>query len=66
VSDAPEIPPQIVDAARHVLARDGLAEATLKGISAAAGVSWMTLRRHGVSKDGVMRALAERIEADYR
>jgi AcrR family transcriptional regulator len=63
---APEIPPHIVDAARHVLAEDGLAAATLERISAAAGVSRMTLHRHGLSKDDILRALGERLEGDYR
>jgi len=66
VSSEPEVPPHIVDAARHVLARDGLAAATLERISAAAGVSRMTLHRHGVSKVVILRALAQQLEADYR
>jgi AcrR family transcriptional regulator len=66
VSESPAVPPHIVDAARHVLAEDGLAAATLERISAAAGVSRMTLHRHGVSKADILRALAERLEADYR
>jgi AcrR family transcriptional regulator len=61
-----EVPPHIVDAARHVLAEDGLAAATLERISAAAGVSRMTLYRRGVSKQDILRAIAERLEADYR
>jgi AcrR family transcriptional regulator len=60
------IPPHIVDAARHVLAQDGLAAATLERISAAAGVSRMTLHRHGVSKQDILREIAARLEADYR
>jgi len=66
VSAEAEIPPHIVDAARHVLAEDGLAAATLERISEAAGVSRMTLHRRGVSKQGILIALAERLEADYR
>jgi AcrR family transcriptional regulator len=66
VSAEPEIPTHIVDAARHVLAEDGLAAATLERISAAAGVSRMTLHRHGVSKEGILRALAGGLEVDYR
>lgn len=61
-----DVPPHIVDAARHVLARDGLAAATLERISAAAGVSRMTLHRRGVSKQDILAALSERLEADYR
>jgi AcrR family transcriptional regulator len=66
VSAAPEVPPHIVDAARHVLAQDGLAAATLERISAAAGVSRMTLHRRGLSKNDILRAIAEQLEADYR
>src|SRR5690348_12001388 len=65
-SSGPAVPPHIVDAASHVLAQDGLAAATLERISAAAGVSRMTLHRHGVSKQDILRALTERLEADYR
>lgn len=64
--ERPPVPPHIVDGARHVLAQDGLAAATLERISAAAGVSRMTLHRHGLSKGDILRALAERLEADYR
>lgn len=60
------VPPHIVDAARHVLAQDGLAAATLERISAAAGVSRMTLHRRGVSKDDILVALGERLADDYR
>jgi AcrR family transcriptional regulator len=49
-----------------VLAQDGLAAATLERISAAAGVSRMTLHRHGVSKADILGALAARLETDYR
>ena len=65
-SPGPAVPPHIVDAASHVLAQDGLAAATLERISAAAGVSRMTLHRRGVSKQDILRALTERLEADYR
>jgi AcrR family transcriptional regulator len=66
VSSSSDVPPHIVDAARQVLARDGLAAATLERISAAAGVSRMTLHRHGVSKQGILEALAQALEDDYR
>jgi AcrR family transcriptional regulator len=65
-SGAAEVPPHIVEAAGHVLAEDGLAAATLERISAAAGVSRMTLHRRGVSKGDIVRALAQRLEADCR
>ncbi len=61
-----EVPAHIVDAARHVLAEDGLEAATLERISAAAGVSRMTLHRRGVSKRDILRALAEQFETDHR
>jgi AcrR family transcriptional regulator len=66
VTEPEPIPPHIVDAARHVLAQDGLAAATLERISAAAGVSRMTLHRHGVSKEDILRELAVRLGDDYR
>jgi AcrR family transcriptional regulator len=65
-SAGPSVPPHIVDAARHVLAQDGLAAATLERISAAAGVSRMTLHRRGVTKPDILRALAEHFEAEHR
>jgi AcrR family transcriptional regulator len=61
-----QVPPHIVEAARQMLATDGLEAATLERISAAAGVSRMTLHRHGVSKRDILRALAAQFEADHR
>ncbi len=61
-----EVPTHIVEAARHVLAQDGLAAATLERISAAAGVSRMTLHRRGLSKADIVRAIGRRLEHDYR
>ncbi len=61
-----DVPPHIVDAARHVLAQDGLAAATLERISTAAGVSRMTLHRRGVSKADILRAIVAELERDYR
>jgi AcrR family transcriptional regulator len=55
-----------VEAARHVLARDGLAAATLERISSAAGISRMTLHRRGVSKADILQAIARALEQDYR
>jgi AcrR family transcriptional regulator len=66
VSTEAQIPPHIVDAARHVLAQDGLEAATLERISEAAGVSRMTLHRRGVSKERILSALAEQLEDEYR
>jgi AcrR family transcriptional regulator len=66
MTDRLEIPTHIVDAAQQVLAQDGLAAATLERISSAAGVSRMTLHRRGLSKDDIFRAIAQRLESDYR
>jgi AcrR family transcriptional regulator len=60
------VPPHLVEAARQVLARDGLAAATLERISAAAGVSRMTLHRRGISRGHILHAIARRLEHDYR
>jgi AcrR family transcriptional regulator len=60
------VPPHVVEAARHVLARDGLAAATLERISTAAGVSRMTLHRRGLSRGDILQAIARRLEHDYR
>jgi AcrR family transcriptional regulator len=49
-----------------VLARDGLAAATLERISAEAGVSRMTLHRRGLSRGDILQAIARRLEHDYR
>jgi AcrR family transcriptional regulator len=66
VPDEVRVPPHIVDAARHVLAQDGLAAATLERISAAAGISRMTLHRRGLSKRDILRAVAEQFESEHR
>ena len=64
--DQPEVPAHIVEAARHVMASDGLAAATLERISAAAGVSRMTLHRRGLSKADIVGAIGRQLERDYR
>ena len=66
MSDSPEVPPRVLEAARHVLAEDGLAAATLERISTEAGISRMTLHRRGLSRRDILRAIAERLEHDYR
>jgi AcrR family transcriptional regulator len=63
---AQAVAPHIVDAARHVLAQDGLAAATLERISAAAGISRMTLHRHGVTKQDILRAVADGLASEHR
>jgi AcrR family transcriptional regulator len=62
----PAVPPHVVEAGRHVLARDGPAAATLERISAAAGVSRMTLHRRGLSKANILQAIGQQVERDYR
>ncbi len=49
-----------------MLAQDGLAAATLERISAAAGVSRMTLHRRGVTKEDILHTLAAQLELAYR
>jgi AcrR family transcriptional regulator len=61
-----EVAAKVIDAARFVLAEDGPAGATLERIAAAAGVSRMTLHRHGVTKADIIRALGERFEAEHK
>ena len=61
-----QVAPKVIDAARFVLAEDGQAAATLVRIAAAAGVSRMTLHRHGVTKADIIRALGERFEAEHK
>jgi AcrR family transcriptional regulator len=61
-----EVAPKVIDAARFVLAEDGPAGATLERIAAAAGVSRMTLHRHGVTKADIIRALGDRFEAEHK
>jgi AcrR family transcriptional regulator len=61
-----QVAPNVVDAARFVLAEDGPAGATLERIAAAAGVSRMTLHRQGVTKADIIRALGERFEAEHK
>lgn len=57
---------RLVTGARDVLAERGWPEATLERIATAAGVSRMTLHRHGVGRGDVLGLLAARLEADYR
>lgn len=57
---------RVVGGARRVLAERGWADATLERIAVEAGVSRMTLHRHGVGRDDVLALLAARLEEDYR
>ena len=56
----------LVDAAAQALARHGFEGATLERIAAEAGVSRVTLYRHGVTRDELLAALAARAADQYR
>ena len=58
--------PALLDAAHRAIERHGWHDATLERIAAEAGVSRMTLHRHQVSREGVLRGLAERLERQHR
>jgi AcrR family transcriptional regulator len=52
--------------AHRAIERYGWQQATLERIATEAGVSRMTLHRRGVTREGLLGALAERLEAAYR
>jgi AcrR family transcriptional regulator len=52
---------RLTDAARGVLQEHGLAGATLERIAGAAGMSRMTLHRHGVGRPEILAALVEQM-----
>src|SRR5919108_3398890 len=52
--------------AHRAIERWGYQQATLERIAAGAGVSRMTLHRRGVTREGLLGALAERLEDEYR
>jgi AcrR family transcriptional regulator len=56
----------ILAGARRALERHGWPDTTLERIAAEAGTSRMTLHRHGVTREGILAALGERLEAQYR
>lgn len=56
----------VLEGAREAIARHGWRNATLQRIADAAGVSRMTLHRHGITRAGILAALAERLEEAYR
>jgi AcrR family transcriptional regulator len=63
---AEEVEPRLVDAAHRAIERHGWRDATLARIAEEAGVSRMTLHRHKVSREAVLRALVERLEHEHR
>ena len=56
----------LLDAATAAFRKHGFAGATIERIAAEAGVSRVTLHRRGVTKDGLLAALAERGAERYR
>jgi AcrR family transcriptional regulator len=61
-----ELDARLVDGARRAVERHGWDGLTLQRLADEAGVSRMTLHRRGVSRELVLGALAERLEAEYR
>jgi AcrR family transcriptional regulator len=57
---------RLLDAARRALEQHGYAGATLERIATEAGLSRVTLHRHGVTKSGLLAELVERAGEDYR
>ena len=60
------ISPAVLAAAARVFATHGYAGATLERIAAEAGISRVTLHRHGVTKDGLLAGLVAHATEDYR
>ena len=56
----------VLDGARRAFERHGWEAATLDRIAAEAGVSRMTLHRRGVTRAGLLAALAEQLEQEHR
>jgi len=57
---------RVLDAGRQTLRKFGYGGATIERIAHEAGVSRVTLHRRGVTKDGLLAALAERAIEQYR
>jgi AcrR family transcriptional regulator len=57
---------RILTAAREAVERHGWRETTLERIAGEAGLSRMTLHRHGVTRAAVLDGLARLLEEDYR
>jgi AcrR family transcriptional regulator len=61
-----QLEPEVLEAAHRAIERHGWRGATLERIAVEAGVSRMTLHRHHVSREGILGALAERLEEQHR
>ena len=57
---------RLIPAARAVLAEHGLPAFTVERVAAAAGMSRMTLHRHGIGKSEILAALFERVLEEER
>jgi AcrR family transcriptional regulator len=57
---------ELLTGAHRAIERWGYGQATMERIAAEAGVSRMTLHRRGVTREGLLGALAERLEASYQ
>lgn len=58
--------PRLLDGARRAVALHGWEAATLQRVADASGLSRMTLHRRGITKDVLLRWLAESLETEYR
>ena len=63
---AAAVDPRILPGARRAIERHGWKDATLERIAAEAGTSRMTLHRRGVTREGILAALAVSLEEQYR
>jgi AcrR family transcriptional regulator len=66
MSATAELDPRLIDGARRAVELHGWDGLTLQRLADEAGVSRMTLHRRGVSRELVLAALADRLEAEYR
>lgn len=58
--------PDLLAAARRVFSEHGYSGATVERIAVEAGVSRVTLHRHGVTRDGLLAELTARATEEYR
>jgi AcrR family transcriptional regulator len=56
----------MLDGAHRAIERWGWREATLERIATEAGVSRMTLHRRGITREGLLSGLSQRLEEEYR